>query len=125
MEVVNLNPKPLLVISFVPLYMFLSWFNMVVNYRQQWGTELSLDTLVHLLQESYVNNWQGALCRWLFSDDYDNNMVLSYEHMFSPLDWWKEFIDKLIVPYLASWLQTVVVISPHLEYDVFHRLITR
>ena len=67
----------------------------------RWGTELLLDSMVHLLQESYVNNWQGALCWWLFLDDYDNNMVLSYEHTFGLLDWWKEFVDKLIVPYLA------------------------
>jgi hypothetical protein len=35
MEFVSLNPKPLLVISFVPIYMFLWWFNLVVNYHQQ------------------------------------------------------------------------------------------
>ena len=52
-------------------------------------------------------------------------MVLSYEHTFGLLDWWKEFVDKLIVPYLASWFQSVVVILPHSEYDMFHRLITR
>jgi len=52
-------------------------------------------------------------------------MVLSYEHTFGPLDWWKEFIDKLIVSYLASWFQNMVVIPPHLEYDVFHGQITR
>ena len=58
----------------------------------RWGTELSLDTMVHLLQESYINNWHGALCRWLFLDNYDNNMVLCYEHTFGLLDWWKEFV---------------------------------
>jgi hypothetical protein len=63
--------------------------------------------------------------RWLFSDDCDNKRVLSYEHMFSPLDWWKEFVDKLIVSYLATRFQSVDVIPPHPEYDVFHRLITR
>ena len=52
-------------------------------------------------------------------------MVLSYEHTFGPLDWWKEFVDKLIVPYLASRFQSMVVIPPHLEYNVFHELITR
>ena len=52
-------------------------------------------------------------------------MVLSYEHTFGPLDWWKEFADKLIVLYLASRFRSVVVISPHPEYDVFHGLITR
>ena len=58
-------------------------------------------------------------------DDCDNNMVLSYEHTFGLLDWWKEFIDKLIVPYLASRFWSVVIILLHLEYNVFHRLITR
>ena len=62
-------------------------------------------------------SWQGALCRWLFWDDCDNNMVLSYEHTFGPLDWWKEFADKLIVLYLASRFRSVVVILPHPEYD--------
>ena len=91
----------------------------------RWGTELSPDTMVHLLQESCVNNWHGALCRWPFLDDCNNNMVLSYEHTFGLLDWWKEFIDKLIVPYLASRFQSVVIIPLHPEYDVFHGLITR
>ena len=50
-------------------------------------------------------------------------MVLSYEHTFSPLDWWKEFVNKLIVPYLASWFWSVVIIPPHSEY--VHKLITR
>ena len=45
--------------------------------------------------------------------------------MFGPLDWWKEFIDKLIIPYLASWFQSVVIVPPHPKYDVFHGLITR
>jgi len=53
-------------------------------------------------------------------------MVLSYEHTFGPLDWWKEFVDKLIVLYLASRFQSLVVISlHHLEYDVLHRLIIK
>ena len=52
-------------------------------------------------------------------------MVLSYEHTFGPLDWWKEFIDKLIVPYLASRFWSVVIILLHPEYDMFHKLITR
>jgi hypothetical protein len=81
--------------------------------------------MVHLLQESCVNNWLGALCRWLFSDDCDNNMVLSYEHTFGLLDWWKEFVDKLTVLYLASRLRSMVVIPPHPEYNVFLELITR
>ena len=45
--------------------------------------------------------------------------------MFGPLDWWKKSVDKLIVPYLASQFRSMVVIPPHPEYDVFHRLITR
>ena len=65
------------------------------------------------------------MCRWLFLDDCDNNMVLSYEHTFGPLDYWKEFVDKLIVPYLASRFRSMVVIPLHLEYNVFHGLITR
>ena len=52
-------------------------------------------------------------------------MVLSYEHTFGPLDWWKEFVDRLIVLYLASRFWSVVVIPTHLEYDMFHGLITR
>jgi hypothetical protein len=34
-EFISLNPKPLLVISIVPLCMFYWWLNMGVNYRQQ------------------------------------------------------------------------------------------
>jgi hypothetical protein len=41
----------------------------------RWGSKLSPDTMVHLLQESCINNWQGALCRWLFSNDCNNNMI--------------------------------------------------
>jgi hypothetical protein len=41
------------------------------------------------------------------------------------LDWWKEFIDKHIVPYLASWFWCMVIILPHPEYDMFHGLITK
>jgi hypothetical protein len=41
MEFVSLNPKPLLVISFVPLYMFYWRFNMVVNYSQQAPSSLT------------------------------------------------------------------------------------
>ena len=52
-------------------------------------------------------------------------MVLSYEHTFGLLDWWKEFVDKLIVPYLASRFWSMVIIPPHPEYDMFHGLITR
>ena len=52
-------------------------------------------------------------------------MVLNYEHTFGPLDWWKEFVDKIIVPYLASRVRSVVVIPPHPEYDMFHGMITR
>ena len=52
-------------------------------------------------------------------------MVLRYEHTFGSLDWWKEFVDKLIVPYLASQFRSMVVIPPHPEYDMFHGLITR
>jgi hypothetical protein len=35
MKFISLNPRPLLVISFVPLYMFPWRFNIVVNYSQQ------------------------------------------------------------------------------------------
>jgi hypothetical protein len=45
--------------------------------------------------------------------------------MFGLLDWWKEFVDKLIVLYLASRLRSMVIIPPHLEYNVFLGLITR
>jgi len=41
------------------------------------------------------------------------------------LDWWKEFIDKLIVPYLASQFWSMVVIPLQPKYDVFHGMITK
>ena len=52
-------------------------------------------------------------------------MVLSYEHTFGPLDWWKEFVDRLIVLYLASRFWCMVVILLYPEYDMFHGMITR
>jgi hypothetical protein len=48
MEFVCLNPKPLLVISFVPLYMFYWWFIMVANYHQH---------TPYVCQESITHIW--------------------------------------------------------------------
>ena len=38
----------------------MQWFRL--DGLMRCGTELSPDTMVHLLQESCVNNWHGALC---------------------------------------------------------------
>ena len=52
-------------------------------------------------------------------------MVLQYELTFSGTDWWTTFIDKLIVPHLASRFIAISVVPPNEGYDVFHMLLTR
>jgi hypothetical protein len=52
-------------------------------------------------------------------------MVLQYELAFSGTDWWMPFIDKLVVPRLASRFVAISVVPPNERYDVFHMLITR
>jgi hypothetical protein len=34
--------------------------------------------------------------------DCDDKMVLQYELAFGGTDWWTPFVDKLVVPHLAS-----------------------
>ena len=34
--------------------------------------------------------------------DCDDKMVLQYELAFGGIDWWTPFVDKLVVPCLAS-----------------------
>ena len=57
--------------------------------------------------------------------DCDNKMVLQYELIFGGTNWWTPFIDKLVVPRLASWFIAISVIPPNKGYDMFHMLITR
>ena len=52
-------------------------------------------------------------------------MVLQYELIFCGTNWWTPFIDKLVVPRLASWFIAISVIPPNKGYDMFHMLITR
>ena len=57
--------------------------------------------------------------------DCDDKMVLQYELSFGGTDWWTPFVDKLIVPRLASWFVAISVVPPNEGYDMFHVLITR
>ena len=63
--------------------------------------------------------------RWFFTPDYDDKMVLQYELAFGGTNGWTPFIDKLIVPHLASWFIAISVIPLNEGYDMFHMLITR
>ena len=45
--------------------------------------------------------------------------------LFGGTDWSTPFIDKLIVPCLASRFIAISVIPPNEGYDVFHMLLTR
>ena len=52
-------------------------------------------------------------------------MVLQYELALGGTDWWTPFVDKLIVPRLASRFVAISVVPPNEGYDMFHMLITR
>ena len=82
--------------------------------------------MLDLLQGEFPRkDLQGALCRWFFTTDCDDKMLLQYELTFGGTDWWTPFIDKLIVPRLASQFIVISVVLPNEGYDVFHMLITR
>ena len=53
MKFVSLNPKPLLVIIFMPLCMYHLWFIMFVNYSQQ-GSVRSPSRLVSYYVQPHV-----------------------------------------------------------------------
>ena len=55
----------------------------------------------------------------------DDKMVLQYDLSFGGTNWLTPFIDKLVVPRLASRFVAISVISPNEGYDVFHMLLTR
>ena len=57
--------------------------------------------------------------------DCDDKMVLQYELAFGGTDWWTPFVNKLVVPRLASQFVAIIVVPPNEGYDVFHMLITR
>ena len=57
--------------------------------------------------------------------DCDDKMVLQYELTFDGTNWWTPFIDKLIVPRLASRFIAISVVLLNEGYNVFHMLITR
>jgi len=57
--------------------------------------------------------------------DCDNKMVLQYELAFGGTDWWTPFVDKLVVPRLASWFVAIIVIPLNEGYDVFHMLLSK
>ena len=82
--------------------------------------------MLDLLQCEFPGKDQrGALCRWFFTVDSDNKMALQNELAFDGTNWWTPFIDKLIVPRLASWFVAISVIPPNEGYNVFHMLLTR
>lgn len=47
------------------------------------------------------------------------------EDAFGGCDWWNEFIDKHIVPHLATQFIAIRVIPPYQDHDNCKRLITR
>ena len=57
--------------------------------------------------------------------DCDDKMVLQYELAFGGTNWWTPFLDKLVVPRLASQFIAISVILPNQGYDVFDMLLTR
>jgi hypothetical protein len=59
MEFVSLNPKPLLVLSYVRLYMFYWWLNMVVNYCQQAPPSLTFASPLAKLNSAKSWNMSG------------------------------------------------------------------
>ena len=82
--------------------------------------------MLDLLQGEFPRkDWHGALCRWFFTVDCDDKMVLHYELAFGGTNWWTPFIDKLIVSRLASWFAAISVVPPNEGYYMFHMLITR
>ena len=82
--------------------------------------------MLDLLQGEFPRkDCQGALCRWFFIVDCDDKMVLQYELAFGGTDWWMPFVNKLVVPRLASWFVAISVLPPNEGYDVFHMLITK
>ena len=62
---------------------------------------------------------------WLFMVDCDDKMVLQYQLAFSGTDWWMTFVNKLVVPLLASQFVAISVILLNEGYYVFYMLITR
>ena len=74
-----------------------------VDHLMWWVYEISPQKMLNLLQGEFPRkDWQGALCRWFFMADCDDKMVLQYELAFDGTNWWTPFIDKLVVPRLAS-----------------------
>ena len=57
--------------------------------------------------------------------DSDDKMVMQYKVAFGGTDWWTSFIDKLVVPRLASRFVAISVIPLNEGYDVFDMLLTR
>ena len=82
--------------------------------------------MLDLLQGEFPRkDWQGALCRWFFTADCDDKMVLQYELTFGGTNWWMPFVDQLVVPCLVSRFVTISVVPPNEGYDVFHMILTR
>jgi hypothetical protein len=65
MKFISLNPKPLLVISFMPLYMFYWQFIMVVNYYQQATTRRPERPLTR-----HCNGADGLRHGWTSAQDW-------------------------------------------------------
>jgi hypothetical protein len=77
--------------------------DMWVDHLMRWASKVSPQNMLDLLAGEFPTyNWQGALCRWFFMIDCDDKMVLQYELAFGGTDWWTPFVDKLVVPHLAS-----------------------
>jgi hypothetical protein len=97
MEFISLNPKPLLVISIVPLCMFYWWLNMVVNYCQQLVsvagfTSIFQDMTVRmkhgLLMHSFISRFRMVALAFNSYTVLGSNVVCklcSFLHLFSHL----------------------------------------
>jgi hypothetical protein len=97
MEFISLNPKPLLVISIMPLCMFYWWLNMVVNYHQQLVsvagfTSIFQDMTVRmkhgLLMHSFISRFRMVALAFNSYTVLGSNVVCklcSFLHLFSHL----------------------------------------
>jgi hypothetical protein len=97
-----------------------------VNHLMRWASEMSPRKMLDLLKGEFPRyDWQGALCKWFFTANCDDKMVLQYELAFGGTDWLSPFVDQLVVPCLASQFVAISVVPPNEGYDVFHMFITR
>ena len=58
-----------------------------VDHLMRWASEISPQKMHDLLQGEFPRkDWQDALCRWFFTADCDDKMVLQYELTFGGTD---------------------------------------